>query len=400
MRKYIWILSLALLIILSLSFTVSSIDLIIDDATKQPEHSFQSFLNDIIKSSLSYLSLVGIASVGLYEILTKKEIPRRFTVISPFVLLVLLFITRLILYYSITDTFICIFLSCCYVGAYLYMIYLWDKSIESEAQPISSRAEFERKICSLIEKSIKGSHTSIKSIQLYSYEEKETQAETEYSINYIGGQVKQGVSINALLSSSVVIESRYLNAVKSIRNYYTKLLYDDCYSEEEQNVIAALITENIEKLKKELNQISSIDSITEKDCYIARIMLVYLSLYATINDHDTYIGLGRDSLGLDDSDIEDRLFTYERTGILGALMFEKMPYVFSYRRNNGKNGRFYYTFSFGNEKKYVIMITLMNKNKVPYIDMAMSNNLTSITNKIIDLSNKYEKKEVGDTNEI
>ena len=46
------------------------------------------------------------------------------------------------------------------------------------------------------------------------------------------------------------------------------------------------------------------------------------------------------------------------------------------------------------------MITLMNKNKVPYIDMAMSNNLTSITNKIIDLSNKYEKKEVGDTNEI
>ncbi len=357
------------------------------------QNNYYAIGESLLKSSSTYVSIGGIVLFGAYSIFFKKDLPKWKSAIISFSLLLLILIARLCLFSSYADLLITIFVFVLFSSAYIIFSYSIEYKKQDNEDSKAIETNIDKQACNIINRVIKKCHSSIKCIQLYSFEEKESDTDTIFNINLSGGSAKPSTNINALFAHTIKLPKEFLKNVKAIQNFYIKLTSDDDFSEEEQNVILILIEQEINTFRNQLNLIPSIDEITEQDCYIARILLVYLSIYAAITEHDSYIGLGRDSLGLNNQSVESYLLTHERTGILASILFQNMPYVFSYLRGNNKQGRFYYSFSCGKKKKYIVMITLTNKNNIPYIDFAIANSLNSIQKKLVKTLEPHEKKE-------
>lgn len=87
-------------------------------------------------------------------------------------------------------------------------------------------------------------------------------------------------------------------------------------------------------------------------------------------------------LGLDDIEIERRLFTYFRTGILGAMFLGQNDiYTFDYWKDGSKVGRKYCAFQIKSEEKNLICMVVLKERK---------NNLLS--KDIVEAIKKIEKK--------
>lgn len=369
-----------------------------DDIQETGENNiFLTDILDLLKSTQSWISLVMILVLVIYMIVYKKEIPKKWTLIIPAVLIVFTFFARLLLRSKHADFLVTIFITVIQVAYFFVIINFWTKTQTITHETSLPKNSIEKKACSLIQKLINKSHYAIECIQLYAINSSSEEDCTSFQIDFLGGSSKQGININALFSTSLKIPTEHITAMDTIQKMYTQLDIDGGISESGQTAVSALIYNEIEKLKKTLNNITKAEDISVKECCLARILLVYISLYATINSHDTYIGLGRDSLGLNNSGLEPVLFTYERTGILGAILLNHIPYIFSYRRGGGKKRRFYYAFSCGAEKKYIVLISMKHKNNSYYIDYHLSSNLESISQKlcnILDADN--DQKKVGD----
>ena len=341
--------------------------------------SFGDMCKDLFVSTNTIVSIVMVLLLGVYVLFFKKEIPKRWGYIIPACYLVVIFLMRLFLRIHYSDLLVTFATTIILGVAFIVNIQLIEKQKVIAHEGIATKNNIERKALNTIQRLLNRSHHSIECIQLYSFEHNADNEKHTYDINFLGGASKKGININALFSSAVKIPKEYVDRMMTILSSYSKLKNDeDGLDEAEQNTVALLMSTEIEKLKKTLNNIQSADDVTEKDCYIARILLLYISLYATIQEHDTYIGLGRDSLGLNDPKIEAALFTFERTGILGALLFDSVPYIFSYKRGGNKIGRFYYTFSFNFKKRYIVTISMKNRSNEYYIDYNMSQNLNNI----------------------
>ena len=87
-------------------------------------------------------------------------------------------------------------------------------------------------------------------------------------------------------------------------------------------------------------------------------------------------------LGLENIEIEKRLFTYFRTGILGAIFLGQNDiYIFDYWKDGSKVGRKYCAFQVNNEEKMIICLVVLKKRK---------NNVLS--KDIVEAIKKLEKK--------
>ncbi len=361
---------------------------------KDESFSLWNICIESLKSITTYIGIGGFLLVGAYMLFFKKEIPKTISALTSFILLILIFFARICVYLPNPDISITLYMIIIYVVSIISLTHFSGKMDGLKQGQASTKTAAEKRACNEINRIVKNGHSSIKCIQLYSVSEEKSEENTEYNINFLGGCARPKFNVNAMFASTLSIPNTYVDDLKTIRSFYTtKVTPDGNLSSSAQTIISHLIEENIEKLQKELNEIPSIDKVTEKECYIARILLLYLSLYAAINEHDAYIGLGRNSLKLSDPNLETQLFNYERTGILGAILFEKMSYVFSYMKTNNKNGRFYYSFSFGSKRKYVVVITLENKNHGAYINDSLSNTLNSIRDKLRNLLETNDNKE-------
>lgn len=364
------------------------------------EENFGDFLSKsytLLKSTQSLISIVMVFVLALYVFLFKKEIPRKWGVIIPAIFIIVTFLARLTLYSKNADVYLTMMLTILQCIYFFILIYFCTKTQTITHETSLPKNSIEKKACSLIQKLINKSHYSIECIQLYSLNSSPGETYTSFQIDFIGGSSKKGININALFSTSLNIPTEYIKSMDAIQKMYTQLDIEGGITETEQDAVSALILNEIEKLKQKLNDINAVEDISVKECYLARILLIYISLYATINEHDTYIGLGRESLDLTNPSLEPILFTYERTGILGAILLNQNPYVFSYRRGGEKKGRFYYVFSCGVEKKYIVLVSMKNKNKSYYIDYHMSKNLESITQRLTTiLESDYDSTKEGE----
>ena len=361
---------------------------------------FLVICEQVFKSSQTIISAVCTLLFGGYLWFFKKEIPKKWSIIIPAILLLIITIARLLLRLKYSDFSITLLLIIVLIFSFISLIRTQEKN-NNLSNKINNAVNIpEKKALNAIKRLVNKSHTAIECIQLYSLDEFIGEKNVEYHINLIGGHSKKNVNINALFSFVITIPREYVDSLLAILKAYSQFSSDNDFSQEEQNALSILISNEIVKLKNVLNQIPSADKITETDCYLARMLLIYISLYATIERHDTYIGLGRDSLSLNNPELEYALLTSERTGVLGAILLNNLPYVFSYRGNH-KIGRFYYTFSCDTTPKYIAMISMKNRNNEYYIDYHMSNNIKKIEKRLTDILNSNNTKfsKGGENNE-
>lgn len=111
--------------------------------------------------------------------------------------------------------------------------------------------------------------------------------------------------------------------------------------------------------------------------------ILYLTIENMLQDANSAgIQLLDGVLGLDDIEIERRLFTYFRTGILGAMFLGQNDiYTFDYWKDGSKVGRKYCAFQIKSEEKNLICMVVLKERK---------NNLLS--KDIVEAIKKIEKK--------
>jgi hypothetical protein len=321
----------------------------------------------------------------------KKDVPKKLTLIFPAVLFLCIIVARLcIINTEWSDILITVLITAIMLIVFIYVIHIEENhEIVTQEVPTTKNTP-EKKALGIIQREINKCHRSIECMQLYSLDEIILNDNIIYKLDFLGGSSRNGIDINALLSATMELPQEYVHEWLTI----LKMFNDS--SDNNPEGARALIIAQITRLTDELKKMTSENQVTDKECYIARILLLYISLLAVIENHDPFIGLTHDSLDLKNSQIEHLLFSYKRTGILGSILLNPIPYVFAYCKNGNKRGRFYYCVSFGNEKKYVLLISLKNKNNRCYIDSNMSENLRNLQQKIInELSLDTNKSEIG-----
>lgn len=341
---------------------------------------------DIGKSSITLATLATSTFLPALTILiVKAEIPNVWKCLIPAITFICIFIIRLFLRFPSPDFWVTA-ISICFLEIILVYIISLQKTISSLQNSVNedgfTGSSIEKHMCKYISKHIKKCHPAIESIQLYSsIKQNNNNNYTSFKINYIFGSAKENVEINALLSVVFSITSNDFEQFSAILEQYNKFI-DGTENWNEQEALKVLlkstITENIENLKKSLQQIPSNDKVSTNDCCRARLLLAYLSMFPELENASSFIGLKENSLGLN-PEIERALFTLKRTGILGAILLRNHPYVFCYKRDGDKKGRFYYTLYYeSNQKGYIILISLRNKDNSISIDSSVEKALRSI----------------------
>ena len=177
------------------------------------------------------------------------------------------------------------------------------------------------------------------------------------------------------------IKNEYVSEMALVLLGYQKLI--ESGADEVKNTLLASIECNKEKLLNELKQIKNINDVAKEQCCIARMFILYLTIENMLQDANSAgIQLLDGVLGLDDIEIERRLFTYFRTGILGAMFLGQNDiYTFDYWKDGSKVGRKYCAFQIKSEEKNLICMVVLKERK---------NNLLS--KDIVEAIKKIEKK--------
>jgi hypothetical protein len=348
------------------------------------EKSFWEEVCDIFTQLQTVIPLVCGSIFGICYLLFKKDVPKLFSLIYTGVLFFVVFCAKVFFLFNIAELLTTILIIIIMSVALVTILKMQQKSkisYESANEKTSKKAsnDPEKVALKAINRHTSRSHPVIKCIQLYHVSQNNTEKIQEYHINLAGGNSKKGVNINAIFSATISIPTEYINSLNAVKKMYEQFSNDESFDKVERDTLSLLISKQIDLLKQELDQLKKTEDITEIHCYLARLLLLYISLYAAIENHDIYVGFGHDSLGLANCEVEQALLSIEKTGILGAILFEHIPYVFSYKGNGHKNGRFYYTFSCDDKSNYIAMVALKNRGSgEPYIDGSVSENLSKI----------------------
>jgi hypothetical protein len=112
-------------------------------------------------------------------------------------------------------------------------------------------------------------------------------------------------------------------------------------------------------------------------------IILYLTLENMLQDANSAGIQALDGvLGLENIEIEKRLFSYFRTGILGAIFLGQNDiYTFNYWKDGSKIGRKYCAFQINREERMIICMVVLRERK---------NNILS--KDIVDAIKNIEKK--------
>nr|WP_325178591.1 hypothetical protein [uncultured Oscillibacter sp.] len=356
-----------------------------DESSDVNNEGLINVIVDVGKSSMTLVTLAtSILLPALTILIVKVEIPVAGKCLIPAITFIYIFILRLLLKSSSPDFWVTAISVCFLEIVLLYIIYLKKRLSllrSSTDEDISTVSNIEKRVCSYIRKHIKKCHPAIESIQLYSSTKENHNEYTTFKVDYIFGSAKEGVEINALLSMMLSINSDDFVQFSAILEQYNKFVNGTANWEEQEALKALLentITQKIEVLKDSLQKIPSSDKVSINDCCLARLLLAYLSMFPGLENSSSFIGLKENSLGLE-PEIERALFTLKRTGILGAILLKNLPYIFCYKRDGDKKGRFYCTLYYeSNQKGYIVLISLRNKDNSIRIDSSVEKALQSM----------------------
>lgn len=248
---------------------------------------------------------------------------------------------------------------------------------------LSNHATIQEQVNNLRLKAILGKikNQNILSIQLFNVEEYKEGEYWKYTFKYIDALCQDKNDINGMLSSTYAIKNEYVSDMTLILLGYQKLI--DSGDETEKYTLITGIERNKEKLLNELRQIKNVDEVDKEHCCIARMFIIYLTLEKMLQDANSAGIQAIDGvLGLDNIEIEKRLFSYFRTGILGVMFLGQNDiYTFDYWKDGSKVGRKYCAFQINREDKVLICMVVLKERK---------NNILS--KDILEAIKKIEKK--------
>lgn len=189
--------------------------------------------------------------------------------------------------------------------------------------------------------------------QVFSVKKVSTATNVVYTCNSLDYSLKNGHDINGILSVSYKLPRQRDNTFELIRDCYLNFVADG--SSETEKTLIDLLEEERDSLIEELQKISSPNAVTVEDCCIARLLIIYMAFLRMLkhtpggddsgwSGGEAYIGelnVSSGELGIN-PDIEHRLFTLLRTGLLGAVLLgPSLRYIFSYQKDGYKIGRQY-----------------------------------------------------------
>ena len=226
--------------------------------------------------------------------------------------------------------------------------------------------------------------------QIFSVKREIEPTKVVYVCNLLDHSIKSGHDINGILSVSYELPRQIFSTFEVIHASYLNFVTDGSLDTKEK--LVELLESESNNLVQRLRMIQSSDEVKLEDCCIARLLIIYMAflkmLKHTSGDDnsgwyggESYIGelcMGTGELGIR-TDIEQRLFTLLRTGLLGAILLgPDLRYIFSYQKNGYKSGRQYSAiclsdFNGQSSSNRVCLFTLNNKDKpVPqYITEAL-----------------------------
>ena len=260
---------------------------------------------------------------------------------------------------------------------------------------LSNRSNVNEQINNLKLKSILGKirNQNIVSIQLFDVEEIKENEYCKYTFRYIDALCQDENDINGMLSTTYKIKNEYVSEMTLVLLAYQKLI--ESGDDEEKNILIASIGRNKEKLLNELKQLKNVDDVDKECCCVARMFILYLTLENMLQDANSAgIQMLDGVLGLDDVEIEKRLFTYFRTGILGAMFLGQNDiYTFDYWKDGSKVGRKYCAFQIRSEEKTLVCMVVLKERKNNLLSKDIVEAIRKIEKKLDD--NWKDKKEIG-----
>lgn len=248
---------------------------------------------------------------------------------------------------------------------------------------LSNHATVHEQVNNLRLKGILGKirNQNILSIQLFDVEEFKEGEYCKYTFRYIDALCQDENDINGMLSTTYMIKNEYVSEMTLVLLGYQKLI--ESGDETEKVTLISGIERNKEKLLNELRKIRTVDEVDKEQCCIARMFILYLTLENMLQDANSAGIQALDGvLGLENIEIEKRLFTYFRTGILGVMFLGQNDiYTFDYWKDGSKVGRKYCAFQINREDKMLICMVILKERK---------NNVLS--KDIVEAIKKIEKK--------
>lgn len=393
MRKSIWFFAVLFAIIVcsesAMAAMAASIDMVTDVSSQGTNSSIENLI-DIVKGSLSIGSFImSILLPSLVILIWGKELPKKYIPLLSLAFFVVVVVYRVLLWlFGQTEIVGTIYLTVLFIIISLCGLKAYNKySAQNTDEDTSNHPKPQVKAVSYIKAKIKKCHTAIESIQLYSYCEAKAEHSTEYSIEYIDGVRKPHVEINALLGMNLSLDNETLQEVQGIISFYNN--YNNAASAQQldtsRTVLEEAITKGTNRIKSVLTSITRTDDVKSADCSLARILMIYCSILASLEKETTFVGFGDNALGLA-TDIEQTLFTIKRTGVLGAILLQNYPYGFYYNRNSDKSGRTYCSFVCkGKEKDYLVLTAFRMKNGSIIPDIGVSRSLLKIREDLLKI---------------
>lgn len=240
--------------------------------------------------------------------------------------------------------------------------------------------------------------------QVFSVKKVTTATDVTYTCNSLDYFLRNGHDINGILSVSYKLPRQRDNTFNVIRDSYLTFVADGS-AETEKTLIDLLEIEKA-SLTAELQKISSSSAVTLEDCCTARLLIIYtafLKMLKHVSGKDgsgwyggeAYIGelsMGTGELGIF-PDIEHRLFTLLRTGLLGAILLgPDLRYIFSYQKDGYKTGRQYSAIclsDFANSTSNKVCLFTLNDTTKP-VPQYITEAIRREENRIVEMIHKME----------
>lgn len=250
-------------------------------------------------------------------------------------------------------------------------------------------------------------HTKIAGIQIFECSMTEDNDNINYAIQSVDHLSKNGSDINGILAITYKLRREDVQGFDFVTKTYYQLIAS-AEDDAKENLIK-LIEKKCSAIKTQLQNIGNVSDVTKDDCYLARILVMYnayLKILKPVDGEttvapDAYIGEQdfRDGdLGVN-VEIEKRLFTLIRTGLLGSVLAgPNVIYHFQYRKDGYKEGRQYCVFQINEDNTcdqshiYLCLVVLKEgtmeamppyvlqaiREMIPTIEASLRNNLQEV----------------------
>lgn len=201
-------------------------------------------------------------------------------------------------------------------------------------------------------------NAKIAGIQLFECAMTEDDDNVNYCIQSVDHLSNEDSDINGMLSVRYQLKKTDVNGFDFVTKTYQALV--ESANDSTKDELIRLIEDKCSGIKTRLQRLASTSDVTKNDCCLARLMIMYNAYLnilrpsgsSTTSAPDAYIGecdLRNGEMGVD-VEIQNRLFTFVRTGLLGGILVgPNCIYHFQYRKDGYKTGRQYCVFHLKNE---------------------------------------------------